>query len=336
MNNLIERYVYDVVRRLPEKMRDEVAEELRGNIEDMLSLQPSDEEITKVLEKLGHPRTLANSYREKSRFLIGPEWFEDYLMVLKIVMIVFAAIALVSSVISNTLNPEATTVFGIITEVFFKTIAEIVSSLFQAFALVTFIFFMIEKYNGKGKKSHFDIKFLPELPDKKTKEISKVGTMISLILNVVFGFIFVYLLYKNQMLVGWFNGDGEFVIIANVFNSAVVRPLIPIIIVSVVFNVALDIFKLIEGKWTIRVAFGHTVVKVVAAIITIIFLTQSNLFHVELIQSIADALDISATQVGDSLHMGMIGLSVLVGLGSFADVVTTWTKQFNLKEKLHQ
>ena len=29
MNNLIERYVYDVVRRLPEKTRSEVAKELR-------------------------------------------------------------------------------------------------------------------------------------------------------------------------------------------------------------------------------------------------------------------------------------------------------------------
>lgn len=36
MNNLIERYVYDVTRRLPEKDRDEVSSELKSNIYDML------------------------------------------------------------------------------------------------------------------------------------------------------------------------------------------------------------------------------------------------------------------------------------------------------------
>ena len=36
MNELIERYIHDVIRRLPEKDRAEIERELRANIYDML------------------------------------------------------------------------------------------------------------------------------------------------------------------------------------------------------------------------------------------------------------------------------------------------------------
>ncbi len=334
MNNLIERYVYDVVRRLPEKVREEVAKELRSNIEDMLSLDPTEKEIKNVLEKLGHPRTLANSYRDKKRFLIGPEWFDDYVLVLKIVMIVFAAIAFVSTVISSVLNPEAATVVGIIFEVIFKTLGEVISSLFQAFAIVTFIFYLIEKYNEKGRTIEFKVLELPKLPDDKAKDISKLGTIISLVLNLVFGFIFVYLLYSGKMIVGWFNTDGEFTILATVFTESVVRPLIPLVILSVVVNTSLDVFKLIEAKWTYRVYVFHSIVKVVTGIISIIFLTSNNLINVDFIDSIAELFSIEADLVSSGIYTGLTVLAVLVGIGTAADIISTWTKQLKQRNPL--
>ncbi len=45
MNQWIERYIYAVVKRLPESMKKEVSEELRANISDMLSDKPTDDEI---------------------------------------------------------------------------------------------------------------------------------------------------------------------------------------------------------------------------------------------------------------------------------------------------
>ena len=48
MSNLIERYVHDVARRLPEKDREDVKKELRANIYDMLPEGASEEAIKKV------------------------------------------------------------------------------------------------------------------------------------------------------------------------------------------------------------------------------------------------------------------------------------------------
>lgn len=40
--DMIDRYIYDVIRRLPEKERADVRQELRANIYDMLPEAPSD------------------------------------------------------------------------------------------------------------------------------------------------------------------------------------------------------------------------------------------------------------------------------------------------------
>ena len=89
---MIKRYVYDVTRRLPENQREEVGKELQANINDMLPNDPTEEDIKKVLVELGEPRILASSYRQKPRYLISPEWMDDYFQTLKIVMIVFGVI----------------------------------------------------------------------------------------------------------------------------------------------------------------------------------------------------------------------------------------------------
>ena len=71
------------------KPRAEVGKELRANIDDMLPENPTDAAIEAVLVKLGEPRALAGGYRGKPRFLIAPEWMDEYLQVLKTVLIVF-------------------------------------------------------------------------------------------------------------------------------------------------------------------------------------------------------------------------------------------------------
>jgi hypothetical protein len=72
MEKMIERYIYAVTKRLPEAMKEEVKEELNGNIYDMLPENPTDEDIDKVLHELGHPRELARNYRCHDRYVVSP------------------------------------------------------------------------------------------------------------------------------------------------------------------------------------------------------------------------------------------------------------------------
>ena len=83
---MIDRYIYDVTRRLPKNQRQDIDAELRGLIEDMVeerSPQPEKSDLEAVLTELGRPSALAAKYRGSKRFLIGPELFDVYFLVLK-------------------------------------------------------------------------------------------------------------------------------------------------------------------------------------------------------------------------------------------------------------
>ena len=95
-NDLIERYIYAVTKRLPGKTREDVARELRTLIEDMLKewcgeVTPSDKDIRVVLTELGTPNELYEQYAgDGKRCLIGPPYYTTYVFVMKIVLICVA------------------------------------------------------------------------------------------------------------------------------------------------------------------------------------------------------------------------------------------------------
>ena len=81
---LMERYIYQVVRRLPREQRREVSLELQELISDMADVAGSMEE---ALEKLGNPAEFAKKYQDDTHHLIGPEYYDTYLWFLKIVLL---------------------------------------------------------------------------------------------------------------------------------------------------------------------------------------------------------------------------------------------------------
>ena len=95
---LINRYIYQVVRRLPRDQRGEVSLELQELIGDMLEAGASVEE---VLSKLGDPAKFAEKYQDRSHCLIGPEYYDNYLWLLRIVLTCVIATVVIVSVIQG-------------------------------------------------------------------------------------------------------------------------------------------------------------------------------------------------------------------------------------------
>ncbi|WP_419836428.1 HAAS signaling domain-containing protein, partial [Bacillus toyonensis] len=57
--SLIDMYVQEVAKRLPDKNREDITLELRSTIEDMLPDDYNEDDVKSVLEKLGSPVSLA-------------------------------------------------------------------------------------------------------------------------------------------------------------------------------------------------------------------------------------------------------------------------------------
>ena len=98
--DLIEVYILEVTRRLPEKSRKDIALELRSTIEDMLPDHYAEEDVKKALEKLGNPATLASGYRDRPMHLIGPRYYDLYVSLLKMILPIAGVIALISMIAS--------------------------------------------------------------------------------------------------------------------------------------------------------------------------------------------------------------------------------------------
>lgn len=98
---LIDTYVSEVGRRLPRKTRGDIEAELRSTLEDLLeersrkSGKPVDDDmVVEVLREYGAPAKVAASYQGE-RYLIGPQLYPTFEMVLKIVASVLGTLALI-------------------------------------------------------------------------------------------------------------------------------------------------------------------------------------------------------------------------------------------------
>ena len=98
---ILDRYVNAVGKRLPHKLRGDIESELHSTLQDMLEDQsqkenrPVDQAMAlELLRSYGSPEKVAASYLPE-RYLIGPQMYPLFTLVLKIVLIVLGVLALV-------------------------------------------------------------------------------------------------------------------------------------------------------------------------------------------------------------------------------------------------
>ncbi|AVR32560.1 membrane protein, putative [Bacillus cereus] len=124
--NLIDLYIQEVAKRLPEKNSEDITLELRSTIEDMLPEDYSEEDVKSVLKKLGSPVSLANGYLDRPMHLIGPRYFDVYTTLLKMIIPIAAVIALISMVAENFIGYSSDqAILNVILQLIGKGIGEI-------------------------------------------------------------------------------------------------------------------------------------------------------------------------------------------------------------------
>jgi hypothetical protein len=85
--DLLERYIVEVGRHLPRKGREDVLNELRSTLHDMLDDRvaegkPTESDVEALLREYGSPRLVANSYGSE-QYVIGPDLYPFFVMVAK-------------------------------------------------------------------------------------------------------------------------------------------------------------------------------------------------------------------------------------------------------------
>ena len=321
--DLVEVYIQEVTRRLPEKNRGDIALELRSTIEDMLPDEYREEDVKAVLEKLGSPAALASGYRDQPMHLIGPRYFDVYVTLLKMILPIAAVISLISMIAEYFIGYRGEeAIVNVILDLLGIGIWTMIEVAIQVFFWLTLVFAVLERTDkrkdnhpltaGLKKWSPDDLKNIPYIPRKKA--VSKCEVFGGLMWTAIWATFYFYANY----LVGVYEGGGaglEFVTPA--LNQDILLRYWPVVIIIIVLEIALSLYKLIKGQWTRRMAIFNTIIELMASIVFIVIIINPNVMSKDFVSYMTNLFTITANQfttwiVGGGILFFMVSAAIIV------------------------
>jgi len=352
-NDRIERYVYQVMRLLPGTARGDIEKELRTLISDMLEerckgREPKQKDIDIVLIELGPPDELAANYVDQNRYLVGPALFPKYIFLLKIMLACVLGgitIAMIVQAVFNAVNDGSWIGF------FASWFATLLSGMFGAFSAVTLIFAVIENRDkitsGSALEKVFDeikdeidskesggsfLDRLPAVPEKRA-EIKRPEPMG----GIVFGTLILLLFIFSPQVLGIYlpNESGQWVRAATIFDLDVLQTVIYPIAIAIILGIVRDTVKLIEGRYTNRLAVATVACDIPALLLSVFILTKKGLFT-DILPAIASvnkqvAVGLSEIRIMfDNFHIFIL---VVVVFAHVLNIATTIFKTIKYSEQ---
>jgi hypothetical protein len=257
--NLIDRYVAEVGRHLPEKDRADIEAEIRSMIEDTLeerghqASSGDDKAIVETLEGLGDPKLLASKYAPPRRYLIGPDWYEVYVKTLQRVL--FTALPIVAVVFFMlTLTRDPLDFIGAAGEAFGAAFNVGLQILFW----VTLVFVFLERSEEVPEKAvresrAWTVAQLPARPHKR--QIPVFESLIN-IATLLFVMIWIALPLMLERFQG--NTPPPF-LHPNLWNFW-----LPTFFVLMLLSLVHEVFQLKIGSWTPALTVTHVILSIVS------------------------------------------------------------------------
>lgn len=327
-NNLIERYIFDVTRRLPENERSEVRRELEANIADMLQDGQGENDIKEVLSKLGSPRILAEQYRQKQRYLISPAMFDLYISVLKLVVLIVGVVCLCVGIVMGVFSAASVSADSV-GEAIGTAIGMGIEGALQAAFWVTLGFVIAERAGMKEKP--WTVDDLPRLPDNNDVIIKRSESAVEMILAVFFT-VFVILMITRDT---WF-----FVLVNNTdiivpFSRAALDRLVPYIVVFGILGVIMGVLKLVFARWNVRLCIANIVQNAIWLSLVLSIIRWPDLLSGEMIRFTYSAFENDPNITGFIQSGGIaVFFSVVFIAAALIDIGTSVYKTWKGKRKV--
>ncbi|MCD1161695.1 HAAS signaling domain-containing protein [Peribacillus frigoritolerans] len=311
---LIELYIQEVTRRLPEKNRADIALELQSTIEDMLPEDYTEQDVKTVLLKLGDPVTLASGYRDRPMHLIGPRYYDVYICLLKMILPIAAVISLIALVGDNPFRDTGNTVMEAILKIIGKGISGIISTGIQVFFWLTLSFAILERLDTSKDQSPVTKDLKPWTPEnlKDIPNISKkkAVTMVEVFASLLGLSVFAALYFNAANLLGVYEKrNGSLIFVTPSFNQDVLNSYWLLVSGVIIIGVLLAIYKLFLGRWTLKLAFFHAIYQLLYTLAFIIIISNPDLLNPEFLAYQRTLFSIDEWK--SSIYWGLILLSII-------------------------
>lgn len=329
MKNWVDRYVYEVGEKLSKKQREDIKEELRSSILDAIDerveekrvqigpdYEATEEDVFTVLDIFGAPAEVAKKYLPNHRYLIGPELFELYRLVMTITLIAVAIGLGVSTVVS------AFEINGDIYKYFYKLPGDIISGLINAVGSVTIVFAMIQYFtpdhqlDGINLNKSWRAKELAPIPFPYNR-IKRSESIVAICFTILA--MMVFNLFPDMIALYQFS-DGALVK-ASLFNVETLRPYMLVFNGIWIIQILHHIYNLKSGHWTIPSRFIAIFISL-ATLAAILYTANNPEIINSQINSFPFPKDIkSITSMMDLIGKIFKGVLVLIIIGTVWDCI---------------
>lgn len=247
--NLLDKYIIEIGKKLPSKKRIDLQTEIRSTTEDMLedrsrtAKRPINDEMIKgVLIEYGSPAKVAAAYHP-TRYLIDPQLYPFFTMVVKIVLTVLFAVTFAGFAFQFfTHNTGGAPFLASLGEFALQCLSGATSAL----GSIVIVFLILERVLPTSEfddsKESWDPSDLEDEPDPY--EVKR-GEMIFEILFTVLGLVFINLypqIFRSSMTAG-----GVWIFFPPL--SGAFLHYLPWINLLAVLGLVLDVFLLRQGSW---------------------------------------------------------------------------------------
>lgn len=249
---LINRYVHEVGRYLPARLREAVQVELYSLIEDRLedSEVPGEsgkeETVVAILRQLGPPKKIANSYAPSEQWLIGGQFYPIFLAVLGIMLALMGGGYLIALAFSLD-NFTWMAVF----DALLSALPNLISAAFEAVGVLVIIFAILERVRAFGdiKTEKWDPRKLPTVDDPTRADNAWliIETCLLLLLLLLLNFF-------PQRVGGYFQNNGQTTFVP-LLTPEFLEVHLPLLNLWFGLGIALNVVVIWRGRWQLLTRF---------------------------------------------------------------------------------
>lgn len=268
--DLFERYVYAVGRRLPNRMRSDVENELRSSLQDTLedrsrelNRTPDEDLAVEVLREMEPPESMADRYTG-GRYLIGPRLYPTFITVTQIFLFILVAVHIVGFVNGDYQSPG-----GNFWDVLLKSLESFTSSALGNIGSLLVVFAILERNLPPGIESderEWDPRKLPAI------NAPSVVNMAGVVTDIVFTLGFLVIINFYPEWVGVSNFRNGFWHHYSVLTPEFSRFLLPFNLI-LGLKVLLNLYVLRQGEWQTPSRWIRLVLKIASIVLLIIMIS---------------------------------------------------------------
>ncbi len=288
---MMERYIYQVTRRLPGDQRKETALELQELIGDMM--EEKEMSVEEVLTKLGDPALLAERYQDITHCLIGPEYYDIYLWFVKVVLLCSAIPVLIAEIadiirgegaayeFAGQANTVVSVIYGIV-----SVVPEVLTAGLTAFGAVTLVFVIMERQKvklekkqerawqvsdlgepAKRKRTGWTPGELTPVPDPKAR-ISRGDCIVEIVFTVIFCVLLIFAPHFFSAVCR----EGEKVVFIPIFNLEQWKVVLPLFVLCLFVGLADNVVRLAVGIYGKAVLISSLICNGISLVLAVILL----------------------------------------------------------------